>query len=113
MRWRIEYLEIEPDDWMLVAVATNRHRFEFVGLLTFDGRRATLSSVHALGAGPNTMGNGALIALARDAMEFLDVDEIRIDGAARTSGAGPGRRPAPIVFRRQDRLGATPRGTDG
>jgi hypothetical protein len=39
-----------------------------------------------------------LIALARWVKVILDVDELEVEGAVRTSGAAPGRKPGRLVF---------------
>jgi hypothetical protein len=59
-------------------------------------RRAVLRGLHILGAGPNTMGQGALRRLMQWAKEQRDVDELRIEGATRTSGVHPGQIPRPF-----------------
>jgi DNA-binding transcriptional regulator YiaG len=45
------------------------------------------------GPGSNALGTGALLRLARLVKEALGVRQLRIEGAPRTSGAGPGRTP--------------------
>jgi hypothetical protein len=66
--------------------------------IAFEGRVASLTKCHVQGAGANTVGPAALRRLIRAAKEYFDVDELRIAGALRTSGAGPGRIPGVIVF---------------
>ena len=106
MRWRIVDLEITPDDLVLATVVNNRFSVSFLARVRLDDRKAFLFGVHMQGAGANAMGHTALVGLARSFMEALDVDQLSIEGATRTSGACPGRRPAPIVFRRARRVGA-------
>jgi hypothetical protein len=48
----------------------------------------------------NELGVVGIRRIMRDAMENLDVDEIIIEGAARTTGANPGRRPRRLRFTR-------------
>jgi hypothetical protein len=58
---------------------------------------AVLSGLHIQGPGPNSVGP-RIRSVAYWMKEFLDVRRLTIEGATRTSGAGPGRDPAPIVF---------------
>jgi hypothetical protein len=68
----------------------------------FSRDRLTLSGLHLDGPGANTMGVRRLRQFAQWLMKQVDVDELRIEGATRTTGACPGRGPTPIVFRRND-----------
>src|SRR6185503_17753675 len=47
---------------------------------------------------PNAVGIVALRSIARAALEVLEYDEIYIEGAPRTTGANPGRRPRVLRF---------------
>jgi hypothetical protein len=49
----------------------------------------------------NTIGAANLWVIARASMEVLDLDEIVVTGAPRTTGASPGRRPAERRFTRR------------
>ena len=51
-------------------------------------------------AKPNTFGHRVLMQVADVAMERMGYDEIVVEGAARTTGANPGRRPRPLRFTR-------------
>ena len=73
---------------------------EWLFRLEMLDRSKVLHGLHVDGPGPNVMGQPALRELARWTMETLDVDVLRIEGAIRTTGSSPGRRPAPVVFRR-------------
>lgn len=59
--------------------------------------------MHGEDVGPNEFGWRELRWLAQAAMEVLDVDEIRVEGEVRTSGANPGHRPRPVRFTRKIR----------
>ncbi|MDO8942052.1 MAG: hypothetical protein Q7U75_02655 [Desulfobacterales bacterium] len=61
---------------------------------------AIVEGLHVQGVGSNIMGQRHLMSLIRWAVNYLDVDEIRIAGATRTSGANPGRLPYPFRVRR-------------
>jgi hypothetical protein len=62
----------------------------------------TLRGLHIQGenVGMNELSVTGIRNVMRDAMESLDVDEIVIEGAARTTGANPGRRPRRLRFTR-------------
>jgi hypothetical protein len=98
MPWLAQEFDFGGIDTVLVTLVDGGHRVEVMADVEFDGRRAVLRGLHILGAGRNTLGRAALLGLIRWAKEYLDVDELRIEGAARTSGAGPGRIPAVLVF---------------
>jgi len=74
------------------------------------GRRAYASGLHIQGndRGKNAFGWVHLRALAQAALDWLgdNYDELTIEGAVRTSGANPGRRPGDLRFTR--RLRAPP-----
>ena len=97
--FRILDFEIEPGDVVFVRLAKGPAEIEAMFYAHLIGRVAALSRLDIQGAGPNTIGWARLRDLAQSVMELLDVDELRIEGAVRASGAGPGRRPAPLVFR--------------
>ncbi len=96
--------EITPPNLIDVWLSDGRVEVELIAIAEIDSRTAMLSGCHIQGPGPNTMGLSALRHVAQWTMELLDVDELRIEGAARTSGANPGRRPTPLVFRRADHV---------
>jgi hypothetical protein len=66
-------------------------------------RRLMLRGLHVQGVDlrPNALGPANLRRLAAIVMERLDCDEIVIEGAVRTTGAGKGRRPRPTRFARR------------
>jgi hypothetical protein len=97
--WKIASLEVEGDTFS-VELSCQDHIISIIAEVTFEGRVAMLWNGHIGGDGANTLGAALLRSLTRWAMEFLDVDELRIAGATRTSGAGPGRIPSVLVFRR-------------
>jgi hypothetical protein len=107
MAWTlIDIPEIAPGDLVHARLADGDRALELLAYVRFAEGRAWICGLHVQGAGPGSLGVARLRGLAEWAMEALDVDEIRIEGAARTSGAGPGRSPAPLVFRRRRRAGA-------
>lgn len=105
MAWVMLDVEITRDDLVLATVANNHTKVSFLAYVRISGRKAYLTGLHIQGTGPNRMGQRGINSLAHAFMEALDVDELNIAGAHRTSGAGPGRRPLPLVFRRARRFG--------
>ena len=99
MRWCVVALEIDAAGGVRAVLADGEHIVEFVADFELGARHAVRRGLHVYGAGPNSLGISDLRALIRWAKGHLDVDELRIEGATRTSGASPGRRPTPLVFR--------------
>jgi hypothetical protein len=106
MVWCVVDLQMEPGDFCHVELSNGAIEVAAMFYLEFPGSVARLSRLDIQGPGANSLGPGALRDLARWVMEVLDVDELRVEGATRTSGAGPGRRPAPIIFGRSGNTGA-------
>lgn len=65
-----------------------------LGLIELKGRTLHVRDVHVEGLTPGALGRAGLNALGYALMEVADVDELVIQGAVRTTGARPGRRPA-------------------
>jgi hypothetical protein len=106
MPWRVEVLEFGESDVVHIRLINDATEIQAMFYAHLTGREAVFGRFDIQGAGPNTLGWVALRELAQAVMELLDVDELRIEGAARTSGASPGRRPTPLVFRRAGHPGA-------
>jgi hypothetical protein len=100
MIWSVGTLLLEPGDYCIALLSNGAIEVEWLFRLELLGRTAVFQGLHVDGPGPNAMGWPALRGLAQQVMEKLDVDILRVEGAPRTTGASPGRRPAPIVFRR-------------
>lgn len=98
MDFSVEISEID-DDTVIFTVSEGDLVLDVLAQVILEDRRCVLRGVHVQGPGANTVGPARLLWLARLVKERLDVEELRIEGAARTSGAGPGRRPRPLVFR--------------
>jgi hypothetical protein len=97
--WELLSLEASIGDVFGLRFCLGNRVIEILADVRVDGRVAILSGVHFQGAGPNTIGGGQLKALAKWAKEALDVDELRVEGATRTTGANPGHAPSPLLFR--------------
>ncbi len=59
--------------------------------------------MHGEDVGAQQFGHEKIDWLARAVMELLDVEQIEIEGAIRTSGRNPGHRPRPVRFAREIR----------
>jgi hypothetical protein len=99
MTWAVR-IEEYADDYVVAELRRGDEYVKILAGVRFGDRRLTLYGLHALGDGPNRLGTATLLRLGRWALEALDLDELRIEGATRTSGARPGHAPRPIVFRR-------------
>lgn len=105
MRWHVVELEMESN-YCIALLGNGKYEIKAGFFAEVEGRWACLRRMDIQGSGANSLGLAALHELAQLVMELLDVDELRIEGSTRTSGAGPGRKPAPLVFRRANRTGA-------
>jgi hypothetical protein len=77
---------------------------ELVAEVAEDGRSLQLRRMHVQSAvAPNAIGLANWRLIANVVMELMGYDEIIVEGAVRTTGARPGRRPQPIRFARRVR----------
>lgn len=83
----------------------------FMGEPVLVGRVMTARMVHAQGATPRSVGWVNLRAVADAVMVRMDLDGLVIEGAVRTTGACPGRRPRPLRFAPRRAPAAGPGGT--
>ena len=97
--WLVEVLEFSADDVIHVRCRRGAVFVEVVADVVLNDRVAVLSGGHFQGSGPNTVGPTVLRSLAREVRSWLGVDELRIEGATRTTGASPGHDPRPLIFR--------------
>jgi hypothetical protein len=65
--------------------------------------------IHGEGIGSSEVGLANLKTLAGVVLERMDLDEFVVEGADRTNGANPGRRPRPLRFTRRPRPEPGPR----
>ena len=96
--WRTLEYDFGGTDTVLVTLTDGIRIVQVLAAVEFVGRTAVLRSLHIEGGGRNTLGPRALRELINWAKVQLDVDQLRIEGATRTSGAAPGRVPPPLVF---------------
>jgi hypothetical protein len=96
--WRTLEFDFGGTDTVLVKLTNGAQVIEVLTDVELVGRTAVLRGLHILGSGRNTLGPAALRELINWAKVQLDVEKLRIEGATRTSGAGPGRIPPALVF---------------
>ncbi len=99
MDFSIEILDADVGNTALFTISDGSVAFEVLAEVIFEGSVGTLRNVHVQGSGANSVGPARLIRLCRPVREPLGVQELRVEGATRTSGSGPGRRPRALVFR--------------
>ncbi|MBN9561292.1 MAG: hypothetical protein J0H14_11275 [Alphaproteobacteria bacterium] len=97
MSWTVMDVEF---DGMTVLARLSDGEIEvqvLADVMELSSTEAVLTGLHIQGPGPNSVGS-RIRSIAYWVKEYLDVSRLRIEGATRTSGASPGRDPAPIVF---------------
>lgn len=95
--------DMSSDPTVTIVIGTPQGQVFVMGDYKRDGGVITLSKVHINGEegmSANVLGMSNLRVLARAALLKVDCHELCIEGATRTSGAGPGRTPRPLRFRR-------------
>jgi hypothetical protein len=92
----------EESDVVLARIETTAGTIMVLTEVEAVGRVLILRGLHVQGedVGVNQLSVAGIRQIIRDTMEDLDVDEIVIEGAVRTTGAGPGRRPRHLRFTR-------------
>jgi hypothetical protein len=97
-------------DVLIVEVRLPEGGLLMMAEVTLEERCIRARGLHLEGVGitANSLGFAALRRIARAALERMDCDELIVEGGRRTTGAGPGRLPAPLRFKRAP--GAAPPG---
>jgi hypothetical protein len=93
-------VEIEAADHpvMIVTITVPIGVIEMIGSVTRRGRVLHLDRVHVQGLSPGALRRAGLNAIGRKLLEEADVNEIIIQGSARTTGRNKGKLPRPIRF---------------
>jgi hypothetical protein len=86
------------DDVMLVEITTPVGVVEVLGNVTQVGRVLHIRKAHIDGLHPGALGRSGLNAICRKLMEEADVDQIVIEGSARSTGKSRGRVPKPFRY---------------
>jgi hypothetical protein len=91
----------QDGDTIEAALVTPAATLTIICRVLLDGDRLVLYDLHVDGPGPGLFGLRRLRAVMQELMEQFDVRALEIRGFIRTTGAGPGRLPPPLVFRRR------------
>jgi hypothetical protein len=89
-----------------VVIRTQVGVMVLVASASIVGRVLHLDGVHVAGLTPGALGRAGLNAIGRKLLELADVDQIIIQGGARTTGTHKGQVPSAIRFPRRARPGA-------
>ena len=97
-------LDDATDDPIVTAVVeTPAGQLLMMAECHVEGRTLRVRRLHVQGEGANSVGAGNLRAIADIVMEGMDFDALEVEGALRTTGATPGRRPRAFRFARRTR----------
>lgn len=99
----IEIVDVDgsdPPPVALIEISTPAGVVECLGELSFAGRTLHINNFHVDGLSRGACGLAGLNAIARKLLEVADVEQLIIQGAARTTGANPGKSPKPFRFPR-------------
>jgi hypothetical protein len=83
-----------------VVITTPTGVLTILASASIVGRVLHLHGVHVEGLAPGSLGRSGLNAIGRKLLEVADVDEIIIQGGARTTGTHKGQIPNTIRFPR-------------
>jgi hypothetical protein len=108
MRWQpgditFDIVAEETDHPVVTAtINTPNGELRIMAEVAEQGRTLRLIGFHIQGATPNEIGVPNLRVMADAVMEKMDYyDAIEVEGAPRTTGASPGRRPRLLRFTRR------------
>ena len=100
--WRADQIVIDIVDAdhpvVEIVIATPIGDLNLMASASVTGRTLRLDGVHVDGLTPGLLGRSGLNAIGRKLLEIADVDEIIIQGGARTTGRYKGKVPRPIRF---------------
>ena len=83
--WHMQKVDFDDRDTVLVTLTDGIQVVEVLTDVEFIGRNAVLRRLHIQGSGRNTLGSKTLRELINWAKVQLDVEQLRIEGATRTS----------------------------
>jgi hypothetical protein len=104
--WAIEDITFEmvndltDDPVVTLFVSTPAGGLAFTAEPILRGKTLILRRTHVQGSRPGAVGGPNLAVIAQAVMRGMDIDELIVEGAFRTTGARPGRRPSPIRYTR-------------
>lgn len=101
--WSASKISVELDDasegsiW-IVRIDTPAGAIELIGEVIKVGRVLHVNRAHVQGLSRGALGRAGLNTIGRKLLEEADVEEIIIQGGARTTGARPNRVPSAFRF---------------
>ena len=98
--------DMTADPVVTIIVGTPHGTLRFMAEPEIAGPTLILRGIHIQGATPNAVGAGNLKVLAQAVMERMELNGLVVEGASRTTGANPGRRPSILRFARRVRSGS-------
>ena len=103
--WDADQITVEIDladhPVMIVRITVPVGVIDVIGSFSRIGRVLHVEGAHVQGLARGALGRAGLNAIGRKLLDEADVDEIVIQGGARTTGRSKGKRPRPIRFRRR------------
>jgi hypothetical protein len=97
---RVPHVSIEitdaDDDVMIAVIRCAGFVIEVIGRVAVEQRVLRVRQAHVQGARPG--GRAGLNAIGRRLLEEIDVDQVVVEGGARTTGRSPGRAPRPFRY---------------
>ena len=82
----------------IITIMTPIGTLELIGAASLSGRTLRIDGAHVQGLTPGTLGRAGLNAIGRKLLKEADVDQIIIQGGARTTGRRKGKAPRTIRF---------------
>jgi hypothetical protein len=102
--WTSDQITVEIDDVehpeLIVIVTTPVGAMSLMANVSIANRVLHMDRTHIGGLKPGLLGRADLNAIGRKLMELADVDQIIVQGSARTTGRNAGKTPRPIRFPR-------------
>jgi hypothetical protein len=99
---RVPHVSIEitdaDDDVMIAVIRCTGFVIEVIGRVAVEQRVLRVRQAHVQGARPGAVGRAGLNAIGRRLLEEIDVDQVVVEGGARTTGRNPGRAPRPFRY---------------
>ncbi len=95
--------DMTEDPVVTIVITTPAGRLTVAAEPVVSGTILVLRGTHLQDSRPNAMGAANLMVIAQALMERMEFDGVDVEGALRTTGANPGRRPGVVRFRRRVR----------
>jgi NADH dehydrogenase FAD-containing subunit len=99
--------DMTDDPVVTLLVQTPAGQLTFTAEPVENGDTLVARGTHVQDASTNAIGTANLMVIAQALMERMGYDGLVVEGALRTTGANPGRRPRPIRFTRHVRPALT------